>query len=84
MWWVDGQEKPAPTFHLGLVPAGTLYSTVDDLGKFAQAVLNRGMGPEGRLLSREGIEEMLSPQLHADTHTVVYSLGQQISTSRSN
>jgi serine beta-lactamase-like protein LACTB len=75
MWWVDGQEKPAPDFHLGLIPAGTLYSTVDDLGMFAGAVLNRGMGPEDRLLSQEGIEEMLSPQLNEPSVTCWFDVG---------
>jgi CubicO group peptidase (beta-lactamase class C family) len=75
MWWVDGRESTAPTFHLGLVPAGTLYSTVDDLARFVEAVLNGGMGPAGRILSSEGLAEMLSPQVKKPTVSCYFDVG---------
>src|SRR5262249_32874454 len=33
MWTLDGRRFDAPTFELGIAPAGCLYSTVGDLGK---------------------------------------------------
>ena len=38
-------NRPAPLFDLGTIPAGNLFSTVDDLAKFASALL-RGGGRE--------------------------------------
>ena len=31
MWTYHGREFPAPTFELGMTPAGGMYSTVNDL-----------------------------------------------------
>ena len=38
MWTVDGRTFPAPTFKLGIAPAGNLYSTADDLSRFVMAL----------------------------------------------
>ena len=44
MWTYDGRTFEAPTFPLGTVAAGNLYSTVNDLGKFLIALTNDGGG----------------------------------------
>jgi len=54
----DGQGgwtlRPAPLFDLGTIPAGNLFSTVDDLARFASALLAGG----GALLKPETLREM--------------------------
>ncbi len=62
MWTYDEREFPAPTFALGMAPAGSMYSTVNDLAQFAQVIFDRGQGANGRVLSRETLEKMWQPQ----------------------
>ncbi len=50
MWTYHGREFPAPTFELGMAPAGCMYSTVLDLGKFLSVLFAGGKGPKGQLL----------------------------------
>jgi hypothetical protein len=54
----DGQggwpRRTAPVFDLGTIPAGNLYSTVDDLARFACTLLAGG----GGLLKPETLDEM--------------------------
>jgi serine beta-lactamase-like protein LACTB len=58
MWSYDGREFPAPTFELGTGPAGNLYSSANDLAKFASCLFAGGKP----LLKRETLEEMYKPQ----------------------
>jgi CubicO group peptidase (beta-lactamase class C family)/D-alanyl-D-alanine dipeptidase len=58
MWTYDGRGFQAPTFQLGMSPAGSLYSTVTDLGRFL-SILFAGGSP---LLSNEALEHMWTPQ----------------------
>lgn len=62
MWTYDEREFPAPTFALGMAPAGSMYSTVNDLARFAQVLFDRGQGPHGRVLRAETLEKMWEPQ----------------------
>ena len=62
MWTYHGREFPAPTFELGMTPAGCMYSTVLDLGRFLGVLFNGGMGPKGRILKKETLAEMWRPQ----------------------
>lgn len=62
MWTLHGREFSAPTFELGMAPAGCMYSTVIDLAKFAKTLAAAGNGPNGRILKRESLEEMWKPQ----------------------
>ena len=63
MWGIDGREFPAPGFELGMAPAGSLDSTVLDLGRFLAALLAGGELDGKRILARETLEEMWTPQL---------------------
>jgi len=63
MWSLDGREFAAPTFELGMAPAGSMYSTVVDLGAFISALFADGLGVNGRILEPETLQEMLTPQL---------------------
>jgi CubicO group peptidase (beta-lactamase class C family)/D-alanyl-D-alanine dipeptidase len=62
MWTVDGRRFKAPTFELGILPAGNLYCSVVDLAGFMTVLFNDGKYPGGRLLKPQTLEEMLSPQ----------------------
>jgi CubicO group peptidase (beta-lactamase class C family)/D-alanyl-D-alanine dipeptidase len=62
MWSYDGRTFPAPTFQLGMAPAGSMYSTVTDLGRFVSALIADGKTPNGELLKPETLHEMWKPQ----------------------
>jgi CubicO group peptidase (beta-lactamase class C family)/D-alanyl-D-alanine dipeptidase len=62
MWTYDGLTFHAPTFQLGMAPAGSMYSTVTDLGRFLSVLMARGQTNNGALLKPETIEQMWSPQ----------------------
>jgi CubicO group peptidase (beta-lactamase class C family) len=51
-------RRNAPQFDLGTLPAGNLFSTVDDLARFASAMLAGGAG----LVKPETLHEMWRPQ----------------------
>lgn len=62
MWTYDGRTFEAPRFELGMAPAGSMYSTVDDLARFLSVLFANGVGAGGRVLSPESIEAMWTPQ----------------------
>ncbi len=87
MWTLDGRTFDAPTFELGMAPAGSMYSTVTDLGRFLSALFAGGRGPQGRVLRPETLQEMWTPQWEqplpagaADTAPVTgYGIGFRLS-----
>jgi CubicO group peptidase (beta-lactamase class C family)/D-alanyl-D-alanine dipeptidase len=62
MWTYHGREFPAPTFELGMAPAGCMYSTVTDLGKFLSCLFAVGKTANGQLLKPETLAAMFKPQ----------------------
>ena len=62
MWTLDGRVFPAPTFAMGIDPAGALYTTVDDLARFWSALFAGGRGAGGEILQPSTLESMLAPQ----------------------
>jgi CubicO group peptidase (beta-lactamase class C family)/D-alanyl-D-alanine dipeptidase len=62
MWTYDGLTFDTPTFQLGMAPAGSMYSTVTDLGHFLSVLMARRQTDNGTLLQPKTIEEMWSPQ----------------------
>lgn len=62
MWTYDGRKSEAPTFQLGMIPAGSMYSNVNDLGRFISVLLAQGKTNGGALLKPETLAEMWSPQ----------------------
>ena len=73
MWTYDGRAFEAPTFELGTVPAGNLYSTCTDPGRFLSALFaarsNSGM------LSTATLEQMYKPQFAKPEDETKYGLG---------
>jgi CubicO group peptidase (beta-lactamase class C family)/D-alanyl-D-alanine dipeptidase len=62
MWTYFGKRFEAPTFQLGIAPAGNMYSTVTDLARFMSILFARGAGPNGPVLKPETLEAMWLPQ----------------------
>ena len=58
MWTYHGREFPAPVWDMGMAPAGSLYSTANDLGKFLTFLFARGKAGEKQLLKKETLESM--------------------------
>jgi CubicO group peptidase (beta-lactamase class C family)/D-alanyl-D-alanine dipeptidase len=79
MWTLDGRTFDAPTFELGIAPAGSMYATLSDLCKFMSAMFAGGRGANGRLLRRETLEEMWTPETDAQGNRTPYGIGFRIS-----
>src|SRR5207253_4805848 len=75
MWSYDGTKFPAPTFQLGLAPAGCMYSTVTDLAQFLTVLFNGGRTPKGQVLRPEALEQMWTPQLAKPGEKTGFGLG---------
>ena len=77
MWTIDGRAFPAPTFALGMAPAGSMYSTVTDLGRFLSVLFAGGRGVNGVVLAPETIARMWTPQFAApgDQSGAGYGIG---------
>ncbi|MGH7539243.1 MAG: serine hydrolase domain-containing protein, partial [Gemmatimonadales bacterium] len=75
MWAPDGRRFEAPTFQLGIGPAGSLYSTVGDLGRFLSALFAGGQGMRGRIVRRASLDEMWRLQLADSGATTGFGLG---------
>lgn len=75
MWGYDGRTFPAPGFELGMAPAGSMYSTVEDLATFMQAM----MGGETEVIGSETLEEMWTPQFATPEAKTGFGLGFSIS-----
>jgi CubicO group peptidase (beta-lactamase class C family)/D-alanyl-D-alanine dipeptidase len=75
MWTLDGRVFEAPTFGLGMAPAGSMYSTVEDLARFISALLAGGEGVAGRILSQATLERMWTPQYAEPNATSGFGIG---------
>jgi CubicO group peptidase (beta-lactamase class C family)/D-alanyl-D-alanine dipeptidase len=80
MWTYDGRTFDAPTFPLGTSPAGNLYSTVLDLGRFLVALLDEGRGPYGPVVAPSTLHAMWVPQYQPSNATRGFGLGFSLST----
>jgi serine beta-lactamase-like protein LACTB len=79
MWTYHGREFPAPTWELGMAPAGSMYTTVNDLGRFLSVLFNGGMGPKGRMLKKESLEVMFQPQFVKKDEKTGFGIGFMVS-----
>ncbi|MEO7366955.1 MAG: serine hydrolase [Gemmatimonadaceae bacterium] len=80
MWTYDGRTFPAPGFQLGESPAGSLYTTVTDLGRFMSAMFSRGQGVSGRVLLPKTLESMWIPQFAPAGTRTGYGIGFRVDT----
>src|SRR5262249_46306974 len=74
MWTIDGRVFDAPTFQLGIYPAGSMYTTVNDLGKFMSALFAGG----GGVLKPETVKQMWTPQFAKPGEKGGYGIGFRI------
>src|SRR5215469_9134171 len=79
MWSYDGLQFQAPTFELGMAPAGCMYSTVLDLGRFLSVLFNQGQGSAGRVLQAGTLEKMWTPQFAKPGRKSGFGLGFYVS-----
>jgi D-alanyl-D-alanine dipeptidase/CubicO group peptidase (beta-lactamase class C family) len=78
MWTLDGRSFAAPRFDLGMAPAGNLYSTVVDLGRFLAFIFSGGRSTDGgQFVRRSTLDSMMAPQFSRDSP---YGIGFAIST----
>lgn len=62
MWTYHGREFDAPSFELGIAPAGCMYSTATDLARFLTILFAGGIGPKGPILKATTLDQMWTPQ----------------------
>ena len=74
MWSYDDRIFSAPTFELGMIPAGSLYAPVTDLAKFMMVLFAQGKGPKEVVIKPETLNKMISPQFGGDK-TRGYGIG---------
>ncbi|HKW96931.1 MAG TPA: serine hydrolase [Bryobacteraceae bacterium] len=79
MWTYDGRVFEAPTFQLGIGPAGCLYTSVIDLGHFLSVLFARGRDPHGPVLKPETLDEMWKPQFAKPGETAGFGIGFRLS-----
>ena len=77
MWGIDRPDYDAPTFELGMAPAGSMYSTVLDLARFIEVMFRRGglERGDGSLLAPETLEAMWQPQFADPGASTGFGLG---------
>lgn len=75
MWTYHGREFPAPTFELGVAPAGCMYSTVLDLAKFQSCLFAGGKVGDKPFLKPETLAEMYRPQFSKKDAKAGFGLG---------
>jgi CubicO group peptidase (beta-lactamase class C family)/D-alanyl-D-alanine dipeptidase len=72
----DGRILPAPTFELGMAPAGCMYSSILDLAKFLNMLFAGGEGKQGRVLKTETLQQMWRPQFVGGNFGIGFHLSQ--------
>jgi serine beta-lactamase-like protein LACTB len=75
MWTYHGRTFEAPTFELGLAPAGSMYTTVTDLARFVSVLFADGRGLRGWILQPETLAEMYRPQFAKKDEKTGFGLG---------
>lgn len=62
MWTEHERTFPAPAFALGMAPAGSMYATMPDLGRFISTLFAGGLGANGRVIQAATLDSMWKPQ----------------------
>ena len=80
MWSYHQRTFAAPTFQLGMAPAGSMYATMPDLARFISVLFNGGAGARGRVLKPATLDSMWRPQFVSPAATRGSGLGFVIGT----
>lgn len=75
MWTYHGRTFDAPTFELGMIPAGCMYSTVNDLGRFVSALFAIRKSPNDPFLKDRTLQAMWKPQFAKPGEKTGFGLG---------
>lgn len=75
MWTYHGRTFPAPTFQLGMAPAGSMYATMTDLAHFTSVLFAGGKGIGGQVLKEATLDSMWTPQFAAVGARTGYGIG---------
>jgi CubicO group peptidase (beta-lactamase class C family)/D-alanyl-D-alanine dipeptidase len=75
MWTYHGREFAAPLWDLGMAPAGSLYSSANDLGRFLSFLFAGGKTAQGRLLKAQTLESMWKIQFGKADDKAGFGLG---------
>ncbi|HRH44298.1 MAG TPA: serine hydrolase, partial [Pyrinomonadaceae bacterium] len=78
MWTVFGKTFEAPTFELGIAPAGSMYTTTGDLSRFASAVFAAD-DKTNSVLKKSTLEKMWQPQYAAPNQKNGFGIGFAVS-----
>jgi CubicO group peptidase (beta-lactamase class C family)/D-alanyl-D-alanine dipeptidase len=73
-WAYDGRPVQAPTYEPGAMPALSLYTTANDLGRFLRVLFAGGESPNGAILSPAAIEELATRQPATPRQETPYGL----------
>ncbi|MBM3981751.1 MAG: serine hydrolase [Planctomycetes bacterium] len=79
MWTYHAKEFPAPTFELGVAPAGCMYANVLDLAKFQSCLFAGGKVGDKQFLKPETLAEMFRPQFAPKGTKQGFGLGFNVS-----
>lgn len=74
IWTYDGRVFDAPTFELGMAPAGCMYSSVLDLSKFVSMLFAGG----GSVLKAATLQSMWQPQFAEANQKQGFGIGFRI------
>ncbi|MFN7936761.1 MAG: serine hydrolase [Bryobacteraceae bacterium] len=77
MWTYDGRRFRAPQFELGMAPAGSLYTSMEDMTKFVKCLFDKG----APLLDGKTLQQMWEPQFGGN-YGLGFRLG-NVGTARS-
>ncbi|MBZ5594077.1 MAG: serine hydrolase [Acidobacteriia bacterium] len=80
LWTYEGRTFEAPSFQLGIGPAGCLYTSVVDLGHFLSILFARGKGQHGQVLKPETLDEMWQPQFAKPGEKTEFGIGFRLTT----
>lgn len=85
MWSYDGRRFDAPTFSLGMAPAGSMYAPITDLGEFLSVLFNGGKGEYAQILKPATLKKMWEPQFETSgsrNYGLGFALDEQGGTRR--
>jgi D-alanyl-D-alanine dipeptidase/CubicO group peptidase (beta-lactamase class C family) len=71
MWTYHGREFPAPDFELGMAPAGSMYSTANDLARFGTVLFAGG----GSIIRPTTLKQMWEPQFAKPSEKTGFGIG---------
>jgi len=76
MWNYHGREFDAPVWEFGMLPAGNLYSSVNDQANFMKFLFAGGKGVDGKqVLKKETLEQMFTIQFPEKDKKAGFGLG---------